>query len=321
MTIICTGSIAYDYLMTFPGYFRDHIIPERLESISLSFLVDSMVRRQGGIAPNIAYTLALLGDRPYVLGTVGVDFEEYRAWLEKHNVDTTYVKLIPDVFTASFFANTDLANAQIASFYTGAMAHAASLSLHDVGPQPPQLVIISANDPGAMDKYVAECGDLGIPYLYDPGQQVVRSDPEELRRGVLGAHSLFLNDYEYGLIQKHTRLSEQDILDRVDYMVVTRGEHGALIYAGGEVVSVPSVKPLEILDPTGVGDAFRGGFVRGYCLGLDWATCGKMGSLAATYCLEQRGTQNHYYTPQEFVSRFRQHFDDQGALDALLQNS
>ncbi|HSV86791.1 MAG TPA: carbohydrate kinase family protein [Levilinea sp.] len=319
MKIACTGSIAYDYLMTFPGYFRDHIIPDRLETISLSFLVDSMVRQRGGVAPNIAYTMALLGERPLVLGTAGSDFEEYRVWLEAKNIDTTFVRIIPDVFTASFFANTDLSNNQISSFYTGAMAYAGMVSLHDVGPERPDLVIISPNDPGAMDQYVRECGELKMPYLYDPGQQVVRSDPEELRRGVLGAHSLFLNDYEYTLIKKHTGLSEEDILNQVDYMVVTCGEHGASIYADGKVLQVPCVPPAMILDPTGVGDAFRGGFVRGFALGLDWTICGQMGSLAATYCLEQRGTQNHLYTPQEFMARFRQYFDDQGALNALLQ--
>jgi adenosine kinase len=321
MSIVCTGSIAYDYLMTFPGYFRDHIIPDRLDSISLSFLVDSMVRQRGGIAPNIAYTLALLGDRPMVLGTVGVDFEDYRVWLEMQQVDTTYIRVIPGIFTASFFANTDLSNAQIASFYTGAMAHAASISLHELDQDSIQLVIISANDPGAMDQHVQECGEMHIPYLYDPGQQVVRSDPAELHRGVLGAHSLFVNEYEYSLLRKHTQLTEADILQQVDYMVVTRGERGATIYTNGEEVNVPVVPPLEILDPTGVGDAFRGGFVRGVSLGLDWLICGQMGALAAAYCLEQRGTQNHRYTRPEFVNRFRQHFDDQGALDTLLQES
>jgi adenosine kinase len=244
MTIVCTGSIAYDYLMTFPGYFRDHIIPDRLDSISLSFLVDSMVRQRGGIAPNIAYTLALLGDRPMVLGTVGVDFEDYRVWLEMQQVDTTYIRVIPGIFTASFFANTDLSNAQIASFYTGAMAHAASISLHELDHDKIQLVIISANDPGAMDQHVQECVEMHIPYLYDPGQQVVRSDPEELRRGVLGAHSLFVNEYEYSLLRKHTQLTEADILQQVDYMVVTRGERGATIYTNGEEVNVPVVPPL-----------------------------------------------------------------------------
>lgn len=319
MSIVCTGSIAYDYLMTFPGHFRDHILPERLETISLSFLVDSMIRQRGGIAPNIAYTLALLGEPcPRVMGTVGVDFEDYREWLEGHGVDTQWIRVIPEVFTASFFANTDLSNSQICSFYTGAMGYAATQSLKDMAPGLPELVIISPNDPGAMDRFVRECGELDIPYLYDPGQQVVRSDPAELYRGVIGANSLFVNDYEYMLLQKHTGLTPEDILSRVEYLVVTRGEQGASVYAAGVEYQIPAVQPEQILDPTGVGDAFRGGFVRGVRLGLDWQTCGQMGALAASYCLEQRGTQNHFYTLPEFVERYRRNFQDQGTLDALL---
>ncbi len=320
MTIVCTGSIAYDYLMTFPGYFRDHILPERLESISLSFLVDSMVRQRGGIAPNIAYTLALLGEpAPKVMGTVGVDFTDYRAWLDSKGVDTSWIKVIPEVFTASFFANTDKANAQIASFYSGAMAYADTQSLKEMNVEKPELVIISPNDPKAMDRFVAECKELGIPYLYDPGQQVVRSDPAELKRGTVGATYLFVNDYEYDLLQKHTRLTHADMLNNVQYLVVTRGKDGASVYADGKEHKIPVVKPERILDPTGVGDAFRAGFVRGVCLGLDWQTCGQIGALAATYVLEQKGTQNHYYTVPEFIERYRQNFEDQGALDALLQ--
>lgn len=316
MSILCTGSVAYDYLMSFPGYFREHILPERLESISLSFLVDSMVRQRGGTAPNIAYTLALLGDQPRLMATVGEDFEEYRAWLEEKGVDTSLTKVIPGKYTASFFANTDLSNAQIASFYTGAMADAGSLSLSDAGQ--PDLVVISPNDPGAMVKYARECRELGIPYVYDPSQQVVRMKGEELREGAEGAYSLFLNEYEYELLRKHTGLSEDDLLQRVRFMVVTCGEKGAKIYADGEQIQIPIAPPERVLEPTGVGDAFRGGFLRGYRLGLDWQTCGQMGALAATFCLEQRGTQNHAYTRQEFVSRYRSYFDDQGALDALL---
>ncbi|RPJ51213.1 MAG: carbohydrate kinase family protein [Chloroflexi bacterium] len=317
MSIVCTGSIAYDYLMSFPGYFRENILPEHLDKISVSFLVDDMVRQRGGTAPNIAYTLALLGERPLLMGTVGIDFAEYGAWLNSQGVDTSCVKVIPEKFTASFFANTDRSNAQICSFYAGAMARAAELSVLDVNP-PPELVIISPNDPGAMDKYVMECREKGIPYLYDPGQQVVRSDPAELRRGAEGAHSLFVNEYEFELLQKHTRLSKEDLINRVEVLVVTLGEKGAAIYSGGKQYLVPVVPPQRILDPTGVGDAFRGGFVRGEALGLSWEVCGQMGALAATYCLETRGPQEHSYTPAAFVSRYRQYFDDRGALDELL---
>jgi adenosine kinase len=302
--------------MSFPGYFKENILPEHLDKISVSFLVDDMVRQRGGTAPNIAYTLALLGERPVLMGTVGVDFADYDAWLKSKNVDTSCVKVIPGMFTASFFANTDRANAQICSFYAGAMSRAKELSVSEVSNA--DLVIISPNDPTAMDQYVIECQQKGIPYMYDPGQQVVRSDPSELRRGAEGAHSLFVNEYEFELLQKHTGLTREAFLSQGTVLVVTLGEHGAAIYANGHQYLVPVVPPTEILDPTGVGDAFRGGFVRGERLGFDWETCGRMGTLAATYCLETRGPQEHAYTPQEFVARYRQHFDDRGALDVLM---
>ncbi len=318
MSIICTGSIAFDYLMSFPGYFRDHILPESLDSISLSFLVDAMIRQPGGTGPNIAYTLALLGERPLLVGTVGEDFTEYRAWLESKGVDTRFVRVIQGEYSASFFANTDLSNNQIASFYTGAMAHASEINIQDLLGEKPELVVISPNDPKAMSQYAAQCQVLGIPYLYDPSQQIVRLAAEELRKGVEGAQSLFVNEYEFELLQKHTGLSSNQILSLVEFMVVTLGRKGAVIYVEGEEYHIPIVPPEKIADPTGVGDAFRGGFLRGFRLGLDWQTCGQMGALAATYCLEQRGPQNHSYTPAGFVDRYRRCFDDRGILDALL---
>jgi len=318
MDILLSGSVAYDYLMTFPGHFHEQILPERLESISLSFLVDSMTRQRGGIAPNIAYTLALLGERPRLLATVGEDFGDYRSWLEAHGVDTTWIKVVPGKFTASFFATTDRVNAQIASFYPGAMADAAMLSLKDVE-QRPDLAIISPTDPAAMMKHAAECRELGIPYLYDPSQQVLRLDGAEIARDMEGAHFLFVNDYEFGLITKKTGLNLREMLKHIDIIVVTKGAHGAVIYAHGEVVNVPVVPEDRIVDPTGVGDAFRGGFLAAYARGCNWKLCGQVGSLAAVYCLEQKGTQNHSYTRAEFVKRFRHNYDDQGALDPLIK--
>ena len=318
MSIVCTGSIAYDYLMKFPGYFRDHILPDSLDKLSLSFLVDSLVRLRGGIAPNIAYTLALLGESPLLVGTVGEDFGDYRTWLNSKGIDTRFVREIQGKYTASFFANTDLANSQISSFYAGAMANATEISMHELVNEHPQLVVISPNDPKAMDQYVTECKELDIPYMYDPSQQIVRSDPAELRRGVDGATSLFVNDYEFELLQKHTGLTASQILNSVEFMVVTHGKDGAIIYVEGEDYHIPVVPEENIVDPTGVGDAFRGGFLRGYQLGLDWQICGQMGSLAATYCLEQRGTQTHSFTKAEFVARYRTCFHDGGALDVLL---
>lgn len=318
MDILLSGSVAYDYLMTFPGLFHEQILPERLQNISLSFLVDSMTRQRGGIAPNIAYTLALLGEKPRLFATVGEDFSDYRAWLEKAGVDTEYARVVPGKFTASFFATTDRVNAQIASFYPGAMADAATMSLRDLT-DCPDLVVISPTDPTAMMKHAAECRELGIPYLYDPSQQVLRLEGTEIARDMDGAHFLFCNDYEFGLISKKTGLDLQGMLKQVEIIVVTKGAEGAVIYADGKEVIVPVVPEERIVDPTGVGDAFRGGFLAAYSHGWDWTLCGQVGSLAAVYVLEQNGTQNHYYTRQQFVERFRKHYDDGGKLNELLK--
>jgi adenosine kinase len=318
MNIVCTGSIAFDYLMSFPGYFRDHILAEKLDCLSLSFLVDTMTKQRGGTAPNIAYNLALLGDHPYVMGTVGEDFSDYRQWLEKNGINTKYIKVINGKYTASFFANTDKANAQIASFYTGAMANASEISLHDMGNDLPQMVVISPNDPKAMRQLCEESLALKIPFLYDPSQQIVRMDPEDIRFGTLGCESLFLNDYEYMLLHKHTGLNHEQIIKSAKFVVVTKGERGATVFAEGSEFQIPAVAVSKVVEPTGVGDAFRGGFLRGYQLGFDWETCGKMGALAASYCLEQPGTQNHHFTVAEFIKRYRENFNDNGLLDKLI---
>jgi adenosine kinase len=318
MDILISGSVAYDYLMTFPGLFKEQFLPERLSSISLSFLVDNMTRQRGGIAPNIAYTLALLGEHPRLIATVGEDFGDYRAWLDAQGIDTTWTKVVPGKFTASFFATTDQANAQIASFYPGAMAHAAELSLKDLDKRP-DLVVISPDDPLAMKNRAAECRELGIPYLYDPSQQILRLEGHEIARDMEGAHFLFVNDYEYGLISKKTGLDLPDMLRHVDIIVVTKGAEGAVIYADGREIVVPVTPEERIVDPTGVGDAFRGGFLAAYARGCDWELCGQVGSLAAVYVLEQNGTQNHKYTCEEFVQRFRTCYDDGGKLDEFLK--
>ena len=318
MDILLTGSVAYDYLMTFPGHFKEQILPERLGSISLSFLVDSMSKQRGGVAPNIAYTMALLGERPRVMATVGEDFGDYRMWLDSKGVDTSLMHVVPGVFTASFFATTDHASAQIASFYPGAMEFASMQTLKALTSKP-DLVIVSPNAPDAMMKFPAECRDLGIKYLYDPSQQVLRLEGKELARDMEGAHFLFCNDYEFGLISKRTGWSLDQILEHVNVLVITRGKDGADLYTANDSVHIPTVPEDEVVDPTGVGDAFRGGFLTGYSRGFDWKLCGEIGSLAAVYCLEQRGPQSHNYTSGEFVNRFRRHFDDDGNLDALLK--
>jgi len=318
LDILITGSVAYDYLMTFPGLFKEQILPERLASISLSFLVDGMSKQRGGIAPNIAYSMALLGEHPRVMATVGEDFGDYRAWLDAKGVDTSLMEVVPGLFTASFFATTDQASAQIASFYPGAMGVAATQSLKNLAVKP-DLVIVSPNAPDAMMKFPAECRELGIKYLYDPSQQALRLEGNDLARDMEGAHFLFCNDYEFGLISKKTGWSLDQILEHVNILVITRGKDGADLYMDGESVHIPTVPEDEIVDPTGVGDSFRGGFLAGYSQGFDWKLCGEIGSLAAVYCLEQRGPQSHSYTREEFVARFRRHFDDGGKLDVFLK--
>jgi adenosine kinase len=319
MSIILTGSIAFDYLMSFPGYFKDHILPDHLENISLSFLVDEMVRQPGGVAANIAYTLGLLCEVPRLVATAGVDFSEYQKILDDAGVDTSGVKIIENKFTASFFVNTDLSNAQIASFYAGAMSDAGMISMKDLDLTQEDLVVISPNAPDAMIKYVFECQDLGIPYIFDPSQQIVRMDEEGLRAGIQGAKALFANQYEFELLQKHTHLSGTAILGAVDFAVITLGEMGSKVYQGGSFVGdVPIFKPTKIVDPTGVGDAFRAGFIKGYVNGFDLILCAQMGALAATYCLEESGPQSQCYMMNDFIERFRTQFDDKGALDKLL---
>ncbi|MBM4464207.1 MAG: carbohydrate kinase family protein [Chloroflexi bacterium] len=319
MNIVVTGSIAYDYLMSFPGLFTEYILPDQLDRLSLSFLVDEMRRQRGGCAANIAYNLALLGERPRVMATAGQDFGEYRQWLEQQGVDTSLIRDEPDLFTASFFANTDQGGHQIASFYTGAMARARELSFHDLETDEIDLVVISPNDPQAMVKYAAECQELGIPYLYDPSQQIVRLTGEHLRKGLEGCYLLVINDYEIELLREKTGLNTEAIRHTPSCAcVVTLGAEGARIWAGRDVYDIPAVPPRRIEDPTGIGDAFRAGLIKGLALGLSWNLAGRMGTLAATYVLEQTGPLSHHYTLAEFVTRFREHFDDDRALDVLL---
>jgi adenosine kinase len=307
MNIVVTGSIAFDYLMSFPGKFTEHFLPEHMNRVSLSFLVDTMDKRRGGCAPNIAYTLALLGERPRLMAAAGEDFPEYRKWLETAGVDTSLVVQIEGKFTASFFCSTDVENNQIASFYTGAMADAGQLSFRSAGEV--GLAIVSPNDPGAMMQYAEECRTLGIAYIFDPGQQCTRMSGSELKDGLVGAHLVICNDYEFELIRQKTGFSESDVLAHAKALVITRGENGSSVYApNGDRIDVPAVPPDRIVDPTGVGDAYRGGLMKGMALRLPYEACARMGTVAATYALEHLGGQSHSYPFAEFARRYERHF-------------
>ena len=308
--VVLCGSIAYDYLMQFPGHFNEHILPEHIDRLSLSFLVDEMRKQRGGVSANIGYTMGLLGANPLLFGTVGQDFGEYREWLHRHGVDTSGVAVIEDKFTASFFVTTDLDNRQIASFYAGAMGDAETLSLHDLDASKIEFVVISPNSIEAMAKAVRECKELGVPYVYDPGQQTVRLEKNDLLGGLDGSLMLVVNDYELSLIEKKTDLTSAEIENMTHLLIVTRGEKGLSIVTDEATHHIEAVVTEQVSDPTGSGDAFRGGFFRAYTAGADLEHAGKIGALAATYCLEAAGTQVQSYSRDEFLARFEAAYGD-----------
>ncbi|MBC8076148.1 MAG: carbohydrate kinase family protein [Chloroflexales bacterium] len=322
MRIIVTGSLAYDYLMTFPGYFRESIVPEKVDALSVSFLVDSMRRVRGGVAGNIAYTLALLGERPLLAGTVGQDFATYQQQLESVGVDTSGVIVIEDDFTSSCFFNTDRDNNQIVAFYPGAMKDASMITFASLGLGPDDLVLISPTDPEAMERYALECQRLGIPYLFDPGKQTPRLEAGHLRTGLAGAKVLVSNAYEFGMMARKLGISEDELIRSVPLTIMTRGEAGSLIYDNGTgepPIHVPIAPAKAVLDPTGAGDAFLGGLVFGLARGLPLEVAGRIAALAATYVIEQRGGQEHAYGRAEFADRYHQAFGEPLPAEAFAE--
>jgi len=315
---VITGSIAYDYLMSFPGKIADQILPDKLEHISLSFLVDEMKKQQGGTAANIAYSLALMGEHPLLAGAVGQDFGPYRDFLEEAGVDTRGAVVFSDAFTASFFANTDQVGNQICSFYTGAMKHAEEVTLRSLGVSSEDLVIISPNDPDAMLMLAEECRELNIPFICDPGQQMARLNGENLKQFIQGSKLLVLNEYEHDLLLEKTGFNEDDIGALTDVRIVTLAEHGARIKTSKRTVEIPAATPDRILDPTGVGDGFRAGLMKGMINHFSWETTGRMGCLAATYVLETEGPQSHQYNLLQFADRYVRIYGESEELNTLL---
>jgi len=232
-------------------------------------------------------------------------------------VDTSGVKIIPEKFTASFFATTDRSNAQISTFYTGAMADSADLPLAEADFEADDFVMVSPTDPRTMQRYIREAPELGLRMLFDPGQQIISLDADVMRDGVENAHGMFINEYEFELLQKHTGWTADEILAKPAFTVVTLAEHGARVVAEGVDCVVPAIGGLDVKDPTGVGDAFRGGFLRGYMAGLPLKVCVEIGNTAAAYCIKEVGPQCHCYTWAEFVAFYREHFDDEGLLDEI----
>ncbi|MDG3002561.1 carbohydrate kinase family protein [Paludisphaera mucosa] len=321
MRVFVTGSIAYDYIMVFPGKFRDHILADKVHVLSVSFLVDSLTRRRGGTGANIAYNLALLGEKPVLVGTVGEDFEDYRAWLTGKGVDDGGVRVIKDEHTASCFINTDLEDNQITAFYPGAMSKASTISPKDLGATPDDLVVIAPNDPAAMSRAAAECTLAGVPYLYDPSMQLPRMDKAQLEEGRKGAKILAGNDYEFGMMAEKLGITEDALRKSLPITVMTLGEKGALITVDGQEFEIPPAKPAKVVDPTGAGDAFRAGFVAGMSRKLPWPVVGRMASLTAVYAIEHPGTQEHAYSLDEFIARYRSNYGPAEELEVLKRGA
>ena len=317
MRIVVTGSLAYDYIMDFPGYFKDHILPDKVHMLAVSFLVDSMRRMRGGVAGNIAYSLALLGERPSIVATAGEDFSEYRAWMLRHGIDADGIVEIPDEFTASCFINTDKDNNQIVAFYTGAMARSKDLSLEPLGLGADDLVLISPTDPDAMSRYAEECRRMGVPFLFDPGKQAPRLDGEQILAGLTGASILVGNDYEFGMMSKAVGWSEEKLIASAPLTVVTRGEQGSTIYADGRAVDIPVAPVDDVRDPTGAGDAYLAGLVFGIARKFPLEITGRVAALTSAYAIEHRGGQEHSFTPADFVDRYTRAFGPTPELDIL----
>ncbi len=296
MPIAVAGSIASDHLMHFPGKFSDSLLPDQLHRVSLSFLVDDLVVRRGGVAPNICFGMALLGLNPILVGAAGADFGDYESWLTRHGVDCTKVHLCEDVQTARFVCTTDDEMNQIASFYAGAMARAREIELEPIAAAYGglDLVVIAADDPAAMVRHSQECRERGYRFAADPSQQLARMDGPDVVSLMTGASILFTNDYELGLLQSKSGWTDAKILDSVGYRVTTLGSKGVeIVAADGSRLAVPALPEKSKTDPTGVGDAFRAGFLAGTAQGLGQERSAQLGSLMATLTLETVGTQEY----------------------------
>ena len=318
MRIAVTGSIATDYLMTFNGRFADQVLPEQIHRLSLSFLAEEMDRRRGGVAANIAYGMAQLGQRPILVGAVGSDWTDYEAWLSRHGVDTSAVHVSELRHTARFFCTTDTEQCQIATFYPGAMSEARDIELGPIASAAGglDLVVVSPNDPESMLRHTEEAKSLGVRFVADPSQQLSSLDGDRIRTLVDGAELLITNDYEAALIESKTGWTPEQVLEHVGTRITTHGAKGCVIQRRGEAdVEVPVVPEERKADPTGVGDAFRAGFLTGQAWGLGLERSAQVGTLLATYVLETVGTQEYAIEKASFLTRLAGTYGDDAATE------
>lgn len=309
MTVLLSGSLAFDHIMIFPGYFEDHILPDKLHVLNVSFLVDSLDRFRGGVSGNIAYNLALLGQSCKIVAPVGSDFDAYAQVLTEGGVDTSALWIVKDELTASAFITTDRADNQITGFYPGAMGRAGEMSVssHLNGAS---MAVVSPTAPDAMARHIQEISESSVPFMFDPGQQIVALPAETLRAGISGAQILVGNDYEFAMIAEKTGIDPDSLVTACPITAVTLGELGSTIRSEGSIWEIPSAPARQVVDPTGAGDAYRAGLMTGILHGWPLDAAGRLGSVAAAYAVEVKGTQEHAYTLQEFQERFREVFPD-----------
>lgn len=318
MRIAITGSVATDHLMTFPGLFNDSLMADQLHNVSLSFLVDDLQIRRGGVAANICFGMGVLGEHPLLVAAVGTDFADYQNWLESHGVICEHVHVSKTAHTARFMCTTDQEQNQIASFYPGAMSESVELNLTEISKKVGGLglVLIGADDPIAMRNHTLKCKELGVPFVADPSQQLPRLDGPQTVDIVEGATYLFNNEYEATLIEQRTGWSSAQVLDHVGVRITTLGKNGVHITSrDGLDIKVPVAQEKSIKDPTGVGDAFRAGFLTGLGWGLDLEVCAQVGSLLATYVIETIGTQEFELDRSEFVVRLEHAYGAKSAQE------
>ena len=318
MSLLIAGSIATDHLMSFQGKFADSLVVEQLDKLSLSFLVEDLEIRRGGVAANMCFGLGQLGLRPVLVGAAGEDFGDYRSWLERHNVNCSHVRISETRHTARFVCTTDPTGAQIASFYPGAMSEARLIELAPIVATTggPEYVLIGADDPEGMLRHTNECRQRGYPFIADPSQQLAFSDNEMIRQLIDGAAILFSNEYESHMIEQKTGWSADDVLDRVGIQVKTLGKDGVRITRkDAEPIELPAARNVVAVEPTGVGDAFRAGFLAGLAWELPLERSAQIGCVLAAYVVETVGTQEYSFTPAQFLARVEESYGADAASD------
>lgn len=302
MNIIVSGSLAYDRIMDFPGYFADHILPEKIHVLNICFQVNGIKEKFGGTAGNIAYGLALMGEKPEISSSIGQDYHRYLDWLSKNGISTKSIKIIAEDFTASAYITTDRSDNQITGFNPGAMKYSSSLDFDQLNSKE-TLLIVSPGNLEDMVNYPRLCKAKGINYIFDPGQSLPMLEAKDLLQAIEGCRILISNDYELDLIMKKTGLNKEALLTRAQAIIVTLGEHGSKVFIPGKEIAIPTVRPKKVEDPTGAGDSYRGGLISGLVQGKDIEQSARMGSVCASFAVESYGTQDYSFTPEEFKER------------------